>query len=121
MQRGRGRPPPFVDSSVFRRRRLGASPRQRSRLTAKRTPTARLTLTARLTPTVSPILNFSSALPTCSSTSSTCRQSVTITISHPNDDYYCLNYGIDCPWAQMYFDHPWNGTLSIQTDDTVAL
>jgi hypothetical protein len=46
---------------------------------------------------------------------------VTITISHPNDDYYCLNYGMYCPWAQMYYDHPWNGTLSIQTDDTVAL
>lgn len=70
----------------------------------------------------SPVLSFGGNLPTCTgSTGSTCRQTVTITIDHPNDDYFCLNYGEYCPWAQMYYDHPWNGTLQIQTDDTVGL
>jgi hypothetical protein len=69
----------------------------------------------------SPVLDYSSAISSTCSGSSTCRQTVTITVDHPNNDYFCLNYGEYCPWAQVYYSHPWHGTLSIETDDTVAL
>jgi|GEM_PF-1976777 len=70
----------------------------------------------------SPILDFSRAYTkTCATTDPACRQYVTVTISKPNNDYFCYNFGTYCPYAQMYSTHPWNGVLELQTDDTVAL
>ena len=68
-------------------------------------------------------IDFSHAMTTaCSaSTDPTCRASVTITVSKPNYDYWCLNYGQYCPWTHVYDTHPWNGNLLIQTDDTDPL
>jgi hypothetical protein len=67
------------------------------------------------------IMNFSSGLPCANSTSTTCRANVTITIDKPNNNFYCLNYDMYCGWAQVYYNQPWNGTLTVQTDDTVAI
>ena len=70
------------------------------------------------------ILDYSSSIPqTCSQTDSTCRQQVTITINHPNSDDICINSGAYCPtgYAHVPADHPWNGTLLIETDDTDML
>jgi hypothetical protein len=73
-------------------------------------------------PETSPVLDFSSAFtPTCAATDTTCHQPITITITKPNNDYYCMNFGLYCAWAQVYSTHPWHGTLSIQTDDTNPL
>lgn len=68
----------------------------------------------------SSVLDFSSALSGCSG-SSTCRQQVTITVTKPNNDFYCLNYGYYCPWNQVLNGQPWNGTLTVQTDDTDSI
>ena len=62
----------------------------------------------------SPIMDFSSAL-------SGALEAVTITISQPNNDYFCLNFGMYCSWTQVYQGQPWHGTLKIQTDSTVPL
>ncbi len=68
---------------------------------------------------VSSVLDFSNAFTkTCSKTEATCRQDVKITISKPNNDYVCLNSGWYCPWTRVQEGHPWNGTLTVQTDDT---
>jgi hypothetical protein len=64
----------------------------------------------------SQILDFSSALSGCTG-STTCRQTVTIVVDHPNDDYYCYNFGEYCYWTQVPAGQAWAGTLSIQTDD----
>jgi hypothetical protein len=70
-------------------------------------------------PQTSPVLDFSSAfIPTCTASDTTCHQTVPIKIFKPNNDYYCMNFGMYCPWAQVYSTHPWHGELSIQTDDT---
>jgi hypothetical protein len=69
----------------------------------------------------SQILDFSSQLSSGASSNPAFRQSYTITISRPNNDYWCLNYGEYCPWSNVYSTHPWHGTLTIQTDDTVAI
>jgi hypothetical protein len=66
------------------------------------------------------VLDFSSALPTTCASSTTCRQSVTITVDHPNSDYDCL-IGLYCPWTHVPTGVAWNGTLSVQTDDTTSL
>lgn len=66
-------------------------------------------------------LDFSAAIASACGSNKTCRQNVTITIDHPNDDYWCLNYGQYCPWSYVYDTHPWHGTLTIETDDTVAI
>jgi hypothetical protein len=71
----------------------------------------------------STIMDLSASLPTaCSaSTDATCRRTVTVTVSKPNLDYYCLSYGAYCPYSQAPSNVPWNATLTIQTDDTTAL
>ncbi len=75
--------------------------------------------------TNSGILDLSPALAEmpCEDGSSTegCRKTVTITIEKPNYDYWCFNYGMYCPHTHVYSTHPWNGTLEIETDETVAL
>lgn len=68
----------------------------------------------------SSVMDFSNAIAGSCSNSS-CRQSVTITIDHPNNDYWCYNYGQFCPYSWVYNTHPWHGTLEIQTDDTTAI
>jgi hypothetical protein len=73
-------------------------------------------------PQKSPVLDFSNAFTkSCDPTDLTCHQPVQIMIFKPNNDYFCMNFGMYCPWAQMYQTHPWHGELSIQTDDTDAL
>jgi hypothetical protein len=73
-------------------------------------------------PQKSPVMDFSKGfIPTCDPKDTTCHQNVTITVFRPNNDYYCMNFGMYCPWAQVYSTHPWHGELSIQTDDTDPL
>jgi len=67
------------------------------------------------------VMDFSSSIPSGCSGSTTCRQNVTITISKPNNDYYCFNDGIYCPWNQVLNGQPWNGVLTVQTDDTDSI
>jgi hypothetical protein len=69
----------------------------------------------------STVLDFSSALPSTCDGATGCRESVQIVVDHPNDDYYCLNFGMYCYWTQVPSGQGWTGTLSIQTDDTVAV
>lgn len=70
----------------------------------------------------SSIMDFSSAFPrTCSAADPACREQVTITVKQPNNNYWCLNFGMGCAWTHVYDTHPWNGTLTVQTDDTEAL
>jgi hypothetical protein len=71
----------------------------------------------------SSVIDFSSSIPSgsCAGQASTCRQNITITVNKPNDDYWCLTTGQFCPWSYVYASHPWNGTLTIQTDDTTAI
>lgn len=47
-----------------------------------------------------------------------CRKDVAITVTKPNYDYWCLNFIMYCPYTIVHDTHPWNGTLSVQTDDT---
>jgi len=73
-------------------------------------------------PQKSSVIDFSGAFtPTCNPTDSTCHQTVTIKVFKPNNDYFCMNYGMYCPWANVYQTHPWHGTLYIQTDETDPL
>jgi hypothetical protein len=60
---------------------------------------------------------------TCSSSDTACRQSVTITVTQPNNDDNCINRGVCYPqqWSHVPDNHPWNGTLVVQTDDTDAI
>ena len=67
------------------------------------------------------VMDFSSSIPSGCSGSTTCRKNVTITITKPNNDFYCLNEGIYCPWNQVLSGQPWNGTLTVQTDDTDSI
>ncbi len=67
-------------------------------------------------------MDFSASIPqSCASSDAACREDVTITVSRPNYDWYCLNGQGGCPWAHVQDTHPWNGTLQVQTDDTQAL
>ncbi|MGK5088865.1 hypothetical protein WDW86_15005 [Bdellovibrionota bacterium FG-2] len=66
------------------------------------------------------VMDFSTSFTNACSDSS-CRQDVIIKISQPNYDYWCINYMMGCPWQKVHSTHPWNGTLTIQTDDTDAL
>ncbi len=69
----------------------------------------------------SPVLDFSTSFrKTCATGDTACRQLVTITVNKPNYDYWCYNFGQYCPHTHVWDTHPWNGTLSIQTDDTNA-
>jgi hypothetical protein len=73
-------------------------------------------------PQTSSVVDFSAALHTsCSAGDPYCRDSVTIKVSKPNYDYWCLNFYMYCPWSGVYETHPWHGTLNIQTDDTQSL
>ena len=100
-----------------------------------------------ITPTDSRTFDFSGVFDNAacaSDPSPDCRKEVTITVIKPNYDYLCLNraaeglaIGIDyCAnggMARVFYDsswgprppntpnHPWRGTLYIQTDDTVGL
>ncbi len=68
------------------------------------------------------IMDFSTSFSNaCASSDSGCRQDVIIKIGQPNYDYWCLNYNMGCPWQKVQENHPWNGTLTIQTDDTDAM
>lgn len=63
------------------------------------------------------------------------KQTVTITVSKPNSDYWCLNFPYNWIWDgkkyvstcanggyhQMHSTHPWNGTLYVETEDTESL
>lgn len=67
----------------------------------------------------SDVLDFSNAFArTCASDDTLCRETVTIKIEKPNNDYWCVNYGAYCPYTHVPDNHPWNGTLKVQTDDT---
>ena len=70
----------------------------------------------------SPVMDYSSAFTrTCSASDPDCREKVTITVKQPNYDYWCINYGAYCPWTHVWDTHPWNGTLTVQTDDTTGI
>ncbi|MDR3608702.1 MAG: hypothetical protein P4M08_15165 [Oligoflexia bacterium] len=72
----------------------------------------------------SPVLDFSPALTGCTSGTSSgtaCRTSVTITISSPNSNYWCLIDGQMCPWNRVSQGQTWGGTLTVETDDTQAV
>lgn len=58
----------------------------------------------------------------CSTSNPACRQNVIITVNQPHDDDACINQGYTyCPNSQVPGGHPWNGTLVVQTDDTIAI
>ncbi len=68
------------------------------------------------------VIDFSSAVDSgCDPMDLSCTIPVTIKVFKPNNDYFCLNFGTYCPWAQVYSTHPWHGTLHIQTDNTDAI
>jgi hypothetical protein len=71
----------------------------------------------------SSVIDFSSSIPNsgCYGQAATCRETVTVTVNKPNDNYWCLNAGQFCPWSDVYESHPWNGVLTVQTDDTTAI
>lgn len=65
------------------------------------------------------IIDFSGAISAgCAANNSTCSQTVEIVVERPNNDYWCYNYGMYCPWTNVYDTHPWNGTLEVETDFT---
>ena len=66
------------------------------------------------------IIDFSQALQGCTG-NPTCRQSVSITVSKPNYDYFCITTGQYCPWTRVQDGHAWNGRIEVQTDDTEIL
>lgn len=72
------------------------------------------------TPSSSSAMDFSSGLP-CAQEDDECRRTVAITVTKPNYDYWCYNFGTDCPWTHIWETHPWHGTLEIETDDTDPL
>lgn len=73
----------------------------------------------------SAVLDFSGTLNLNCAQVTDCRQTYTVVVTRPNYDYACLNDSRYCfqnpPWTQVHENHPWNGQLEIQTDDTVAL
>ncbi len=70
----------------------------------------------------SPVMDFSSSFTNnCPTSDSACRETVTITVKKPNNDYWCLNFGMYCPYVHVWPTHPWNGDLVIQTDDTKGM
>ncbi|MCM2323647.1 MAG: hypothetical protein NDJ90_10345 [Oligoflexia bacterium] len=68
----------------------------------------------------SEILDFSNSFPrACASSDPSCKETVTITVSQPNYDYWCVNFGYSCGyWTRVETSHPWHGTLKIQTEST---
>lgn len=69
----------------------------------------------------SPVINFSNAFTKTCAGDPECRQNVTIEVCQPNYDYWCYNFGTYCPHTHVHQNHPWNGELEVQTDDTEAL
>lgn len=68
------------------------------------------------------VFDFSGSLGNeCPASDASCRRTVVITVSRPNYDYWCLTSRAYCPYSHVYETHPWNGTLSIETDDTDSL
>ena len=69
------------------------------------------------------VMDFSRSIDTslCSAGNPNCRVTVTINITKPNYDYWCLNFQQYCPNTTIYSTHPWHGTVQIQTDDTDPL
>jgi hypothetical protein len=67
----------------------------------------------------SSVMDFATSISAnCAPADVTCRKDVTVNVSQPNNDYWCFNFAMYCPWTRVHDTHPWNGTLSIQTDDT---
>ncbi len=67
----------------------------------------------------SSIINFAPDFAkTCNPNDTGCFETVTIKVTKPNNDYWCLNYGTFCSWTHVYETHPWNGTLYVQNDVT---
>lgn len=64
------------------------------------------------------VIDLAGAIPDrCATNDRSCRKDVTITVYKPNYDFYCL-IGYACPYTHVWETHPWNGTLTVQTDDT---
>ncbi len=67
----------------------------------------------------SSVQDFSTAFTkACGATATGCRQWVLVTIEKPKYDYWCLNYQMYCDMTDVYSTHPWNGTVTLETDDT---
>jgi hypothetical protein len=67
-------------------------------------------------------MDFSNAFShACSASDTSCRQAIDVTIEKPNYDYWCFNFGMYCSHTHVQDNHPWNGTVEIATDDTVAM
>lgn len=66
-------------------------------------------------------LNFAGSFTSTCGSDTSCRQMVTIYVNKPNNDFYCYNYGTYCTHTHVYTSHPWNVTLTIETDDTTTL
>jgi len=71
----------------------------------------------------SSIFDFSNLIPkTCAESDPDCRETVRITITRPNYDYWCYNFGgqycIQTPHTHVYKTHSWRGMVYVQTDDT---
>ncbi|MBY0471723.1 hypothetical protein K2X30_11205 [bacterium] len=68
------------------------------------------------------ILDFSGSInSSCDANDVNCSQVVTITVYKPNYDYHCYNFNLYCTHTQVLDQHPWNGVLKVQTNNTVAL
>lgn len=70
--------------------------------------------------TQSPVYDFSNAIPDdCDNDPDPgCRVSVYVIFRKPNYDYWFLNFGIGPLHTHVHFNHPWNGIVFIETDDT---
>jgi len=73
----------------------------------------------------SSIIDMSAHIPkTCAASDLNCRENVKITITRPNYDYWCFNFGgVYCQQTHTYVyqTHPWRGMVYVQTDDTDPL
>jgi len=70
----------------------------------------------------SSIIDMSGSLGTSCTGDPLCRQTVTVTVTKPNYDYWCYSVG-DCRYTHthVYQNHPWNGFLYVETNDTQPL
>jgi len=76
------------------------------------------------------VMDFSSSFQhTCQAADTACRQTVTVKISRPNYDHFCLFPEVYQNWCathnidhtQVYDSHYWNGRVTVQTDDTKGI
>ena len=68
------------------------------------------------------VMDFSDAfIQTCDEDDIDCRQTVKIKVHNAQDDYWCLNFNLYCPYTHTYETHYWKVTLFVQTNDTDAL